>query len=308
MNWRNSILLIVLILSGCTPDKNIEINPIENRYLIEIDELLSIINQPDIKILDFRKEAFYSEGHIPNALNIWRTDIEDKAYSYKGMMAGKSQIEGLFGQLGINSKDQLIIYDDNGLCDASRLWWVLQHYNFTNVQLLNGGMRAWEKTGREISIEHPNVTETQFKFTGESQINHLASKEDVDNALKNNILLLDTRTTDEYSGKRQKKGASKGGRIPSSLHIDWAEAINYHGDKRLKSIDELESIYERLNASKQDSIIVYCHSGVRSAHTYFVLTELLGYENVKNYDGSWIEWSSFEDLPFEQDSLTTIIK
>ena len=108
--------------------------------------------------------------------------------------------------------------------------------------------------------------------------------------------------------KDKKKGAAKGGRIPKSVHIDWAEAFNYSGDKRIKPVEELKIIYNKLNIKKNDPIIVYCHSGVRSAHTTFVLTQLLGYKNVKNYDGSWTEWSYFNDLPFKKDSVIKIKK
>ena len=125
-------------------------------------------------------------------------------------------------------------------------------------------------------------------------------------ALQTNTLILDTRTIDEFTGERQKRGAMKGGRIPNSIHIDWSDAINYEGDKKLKRIIDLETIYNQLKTDKNNPVIVYCHSGVRSAHTTFVLTQLLGYKNVKNYDGSWIEWSYFDDLPFKKDSITLI--
>ena len=102
------------------------------------------------------------------------------------------------------------------------------------------------------------------------------------------------------------EGAKKAGRLPSSIDMDWANCINYNGDKRLKTIDELENIFKTLNIEKTDPIILYCHSGVRSAHTTFVMTQLLGFENVKNYDGSWTEWSHFDDLPFESDHISLI--
>lgn len=306
MNWKINILISILFISACRNDHSIEADPIQNQYLIEVDELETIANQSHIKILDFRKKEFYAEGHIPGALNIWRSDIEDDSYDYKGMMASKTQIETLFGQLGITADDMLIIYDDNGLCDASRLWWLLQNYNFTNVQLLHGGMTAWKAIDARISTEIPVIKESIFKFSGKAKMQYYASKEQTQKALENNVFILDTRTSDEFSGKRQKKGAAKGGRIPKSIHIDWAEAINYNGDKRIKSQEDLEDIYGPLNMAKNDSIIVYCHSGVRSAHTSFVLSQLLGYKNVRNYDGSWTEWSYFDDSSVERDSLVTI--
>lgn len=133
------------------------------------------------------------------------------------------------------------------------------------------------------------------------------SLEGTQGAMDRNTLILDTRSVDEFSGKRMKKGASKGGRIPGSRHIDWSEAVNYAGDKKFKSTKELNAIYGKLSADKGDTIIVYCHSGVRSAHTTFVLTQLLNYTTVKNFEGSWTEWSYFDELAYEQDSITTLI-
>ena len=305
MNWRISSIALVIFFIACKQEKPLTTNKtVASHYLIEAEALKTIITNPHIKIIDFRKKEFYDHEHIIGALNIWRTDIEDGSYEYNGMMANKAQIEILFGRLGIESNDTLIIYDDNGLCDSARLWWLLQNYDFTNVKLLHGGLKSWKAINGEVSNETSIVNKTIFKLTENPKMHYYVSKEGLQKALQTNTLILDTRTTDEFSGKRQKKGAMKGGRIPNSMHIDWVEAINYNGDKRLKTITDLEAIYGKLN--KNDSIIVYCHSGVRSAHTTFVLTQLLGYKNVKNYDGSWTEWSYFDDLPFENDSITLI--
>ncbi|WP_101449961.1 rhodanese-like domain-containing protein [Aquimarina sp. MAR_2010_214] len=142
MNWRISIILIVVITASCKNEKAVDLAEIKESYLIESDELKAIVNQPKIKIIDFRKKDIYKNEHIAGAVNIWRTDIEDDSFNYKGIMASKTQIELLFGKLGIKTDDTLIIYDDNGLCDSARLWWLLQNYDFTNVKLLHGGLKS----------------------------------------------------------------------------------------------------------------------------------------------------------------------
>jgi thiosulfate/3-mercaptopyruvate sulfurtransferase len=212
----------------------------------------------------------------------------------------------LFGNLGIKTDDTIIVYDDNGLCEASRLWWILQNYDFKNIKMLHGGISAWKLNNGKVTTDLPEVNPSVFRLTENPSMKYYVSKEELREALSKDVLILDTRTEDEFSGQRQKKGAFKSGRLPNSIHIDWAEAVNYNGDMRIKPLQELENIYKKLNIKKDDPIIVYCHSGVRSAHTTFVLTQLLGYKNVKNYDGSWTERSYFNDLPFESDSIILI--
>ena len=315
MTWKISLVVLILAFTACKEEKTVKIDAIEQakentetNYLIEVDELLKIAKEPNIKILDFRKSKFYKKEHIEGALNIWRTDLEDASYPYKGMMAGKEQMETLLGRLGVTKNDTIIIYDDNGLCDSSRLWWILQNYDFTNVRLFHGGIAAWKAHNGAISTEVPLVQKTLFKLPEKPSMKYYVSKEEMLEAITNKTLILDTRTTDEFTGKRQKNGASKGGRIPNSISIDWSVAVDYNGDKKMKSIEELDKIYKGFGVSKNDTIIVYCHSGVRSAHTTFVLTQLLAYKNVKNYDGSWTEWSNFDKAPIQQDSITSLFK
>ena len=297
MNLKNSLLLTLLILmASCSQKKTTE------NYLIELDEFETLLKDSTTKIIDFRKPAEYKEGHMQNAINVWRTDIEDSSFPYGGMKASKEQLEMLFSNLGINNEDTLVIYDDKGLCEAARLWWVLQYYNFKNVKLLNGGLTTLQNAGKSLTKETTSFSKSKFKFTGENSRRYFADKDQILEAVKNNSRILDTRTEDEFIGKQLKKGAYKAGRIPNSKRIDWANAINYNGDKKMKSIAELNAVYAGLLDDKEDTLYVYCHSGVRSAHTTFVLTQLLNYKHVLNYDGSWTEWSYHENLSLKKDN------
>ncbi|MFD2564410.1 sulfurtransferase [Aquimarina rubra] len=321
MTYRNSLFIIlgVFILSCKKPKEKtqekftpvIEVNTegyYSSKHLIEAEELVLVFEKENIKVIDFRKEQDYTKEHISGAINIWRTDIEDNSYPYRGMMAKRQQIEALFSRLGITNTDTLILYDDRGVCDAARLWWILKNYDFESVKLLNGGLKAWKKVEGPTNDEKVSVIPSNFKLPEDGSFKLWIGKDEINNILVSgkNDIILDTRNMEEFSGERQKSGATKGGRIPNSILIDWAEAIDYNGTQKFKSFDQLEQIYGSKTGSKNDAVITYCHSGVRSAHTTFVLTELLGYKNVKNYDGSWVEWSYFDELPYEQDSITRI--
>jgi thiosulfate/3-mercaptopyruvate sulfurtransferase len=294
MNIKNSLLLcVVCIFLSCHQKEA------SNNYLIEIEEFIDLSKVSTTKIIDFRKSKEYEEGHVENAINVWRAAIEDPTFEYGGMKASKIQLEKLFSKLGIEKDDTLVIYDDNGLCDAIRMWWVLQYYNFTNVKLINGGLTTLKAANLSMTTDAVSFTATKFTFNDKENSNLYASKEQMVKAVENNEMILDTRTIDEYDGNYIKKGAFRAGRIPNSKLIDWSNAIHFDGDKKLKSIAELKEIYADISHTQNDTIFVYCHSGVRSAHTTFVLTQLLGYKNVLNYDGSWTEWSHDVNLPIQ---------
>lgn len=312
MNWKTKGYFILLFcFVACKGEKErIKLVSIGENALVEAEQLLNSAAFTDIKIIDFRKKEAYLKGHIPNAIQLWRSDIEDNSYSYKGMMASKEHIEHLFSEMGIRSDDTLVLYDDNGSCDAARLWWVLKCYGFDQVKILNGGVQAWKTANALFSKTLPTYKKSTFSLPKTNARIHYINRQKLKELLQDSVpyYLLDTRTTDEFSGKRQKAGAIKAGRIPTSHELDWAHSVDLKGTQKFKSILELESLFESLQIPKNAEIIAYCHSGVRSAHTTFVLTELLGYKNVKNYDGSWTEWSHFDDLPFEKDSITVILQ
>jgi len=273
---------------------------------MEVEELIQIQSDPSLKIIDFRKKESYDQGHIRGALSLWRDAIEDPTNPVDGMMASRVHMELVFSNLGIRNGDTVVVYDDRGSCDAARLWWILANYDFHNVQILNGGLDAWKAERGDISTAFPRIEKSSFRLPERNTSRYIAIKEEVlpSEVKEKGVVVIDARTWDEFTGKRQKKGAQSGGRIPGSIWVDWADAMDFEKTKKFRSAAELEWLYRDLE--KDQPIIVYCHSGVRSAHTIFVLSQLLGYQHVRNYDGSWTEWSSISGYPKEKDSVTTL--
>lgn len=299
MRWRISLIAIILTVSCCTGPQTNETGDKELEYaspwsLIEPEELN--VQHENTVLIDVRKPAEFSEGHIDGAVNVWRNQITDTSYAYGGMMASKDQMENLLSELGIASSDTIILYDAKANVDAARLWWILKFYGHDHARLLNGGLKAWQGIGGELVSTSEETETSDFKFSGKERSSIHASINEVEKTSTEGVsIILDTRSTEEYAGEKLKNGSAWPGRIPTAINMDWPTSVDYSGDHRFLGADSLKTLYEIANDSLL--VITYCHSGVRSAHTLFVLTELLGYENVKNYDGSWTEWSHLNPAP-----------
>ena len=192
MNWKISVFIILAILfvacqQSPTNDSEVSDDPViaEARsyanpsLLIEAEELAELKIDETIKLIDFRKPADYSSGHIIGAINIWRPDIVDESYPYGGMVAPKSKIEQIFSEKGINSGDLLIMYDDKGACEAARLWWILQYYGYNNIKILNGGIDAWIAMKGVLSTDPSNHSNGTFQFNEEGNVASIITKEEV---------------------------------------------------------------------------------------------------------------------------------
>lgn len=319
MNWKSSysVLFMLFILAACNDSKEHKVDvttqtatiPFNTQHLIEVNDFSKLYTADTFKVVHFGTPKEFSDGHIPGAVNIWRTHIEDTTYPYGGMMANKKQLESLFSSLGIGNNHTLLVYDAVASCDAARLWWVLKNYGFNKVKILNGGIQAWKASGGVVTQNISPVVPSSFELPKVAPMLLIAKHDYVLKTLETNnpTVLIDARTQEEFTGVRQKKGATTAGRVPNSHWINWTTCVNFDGDKKFKSLTELATIYRDLIPNKDQEIITYCHTGVRSAHTTFVLTELLGYTNVKNYDGSWTEWSFLKDYPKQKDSITSIL-
>lgn len=294
MFWRSSFLVAIVVFIVSCGERNSVSNEFKDyastKSLIEAEELRNV--HDNYVLIDLRKPEEYSSGHLPQALNIWRNQITDTSYAYGGMMPTQSQVEHLLSALGVEPKDTIVIYDDKAECDAARLWWILKFYGHPHIKLLNGGLAAWKAVNGEIVSKIQEFEKSSYRFSSIPDSSILALLSDVELAISDSgIILLDTRGVEEYSGNYLKNGAAKPGRINQAINIDWATAVDYNGTKKFRSREELTETYQSSVIDSSKQIIIYCHTGVRSAHTFFVLTELLGYKNVKNYDGSWTEWS-----------------
>lgn len=258
-------------------------------------------SREDVLILDVRKAVDYATGHVPGAFNVFRSDYSaaEEQYPFGGMRAGKEEMEAFMSRLGVTEDTLVIAYDAKGNYDAARLWWQMDMYGHDYYKIIDGGIQGWQAAGFELTMATPDEpTPRNYQFMNEPDYSRLASLEDVISAQTDpNVVLLDTRSIEEFTGEKLKKGATREGRIPGSVWLEYKESIAE--DSCFECIDDLAAQFVALGITKDKTIIPYCQSGVRSAHTTFVLTQLLGYPNVKNYDGSWIEYSYNEDLPLE---------
>lgn len=276
----------------------------EAEVLVDVSTVAEWVKeQPaNIILIEVSKAEVYAAGHIPGARNTWRKDYQSDAWPYSGIIAEKPQMEALLGRLGVSGGDLIVLYDERGNVNAARLWWILRRYGHYDVRILAGGKQAWTTAGHALSTEAPEFSATAFRFSQSQNDDLYADKAMVQAALDDpNSIVLDVRTQDEYSGAVQKPGASRAGHIPGSILLNYTESLVYADGEPagLKSKTELTELFASNGITRDKNIIVYCHSGMRSSLTTFVLWEVLDYPNVKNYDGSWVEWSHDQAMPID---------
>jgi thiosulfate/3-mercaptopyruvate sulfurtransferase len=240
----------------------------------------------------------YETGHIPGAVKIdWHTDLNDPVVRDYVDGAGFAK---LVGGKGISRDSTVVIYGDKNNWWAAYALWVFSLFGHEDVRLLDGGRAKWEAEGREYTTEAPTPTPVDYPVVEREDSAIRAYKDDVLAHLGNP--LIDVRSPEEYNGERTtapaypEEGALRAGHIPTAVNVPWAKAAAEDGTFR--NLDELNALYrEGAGLADSDDIVAYCRIGERSSHTWFVLTHLLGYPKVRNYDGSWTEWGSAVRVP-----------
>jgi thiosulfate/3-mercaptopyruvate sulfurtransferase len=270
--------------------------------LVEPAWLEQHLDDDGIRIVEVDENpALYAEAHIPGAIGFdWQKDLQDQV---RRDFLGPQEFGALFGEHGISNDHRVVLYGDRNNWFAAYTYWYLKYYGHHNVKLLNGPRERWIAEGRPTSTEQPRHPAASFTARpGDETIR--AKRDEVLTSLDDGRKLVDVRSPQEYSGELiampgyEQEGAQRGGHIPGAKSIPWAQAVKEDGT--FKSADELTELYGGKGVLSGDPIIAYCRIGERSAHTWFVLHELLGRDDVKNYDGSWTEWGNLVGMPIEK--------
>ena len=273
--------------------------------LVSTDWVAAHLKDADVRIVESNEDTLlYPSGHVPGAVHVdWTTDLNDQL---RRDYITREGFAALMSKIGATPDTTVVFYGDKNNWWACYAFWVFQLFGHTNAKIMDGGRLKWEKEGRELTREVPVIAATQYDAPERDDAGIRAFRDEVLAHVNAKGQLVDVRSPEEYAGTRMhmpdypNEGALRGGHIPGAKSIPWAKAIN-PADGTFKTAAELTGLYGTTNQlDKGKPTIAYCRIGERSSHTWFALRYLLGFTNVKNYDGSWTEWGNSVGLPIEK--------
>jgi len=273
--------------------------------LVSTDWVAAHLRDPSVRIIESNEDMLlYASGHIPGAVQVdWTSDLNDQV---RRDYLSRQAFEALASRIGITPGTTLVFYGDKNNWWACYAFWVFQLFGHTPAKVMDGGRLKWEKEGRPMTREVPQYPATTYQARERQDAPHRAFRDEVLAHVRAKGQLVDVRSPEEYTGQRlhmpdyPNEGALRGGHIPGAKSMPWARAINTD-DGSFKTAGQLRDIYVQEQALKpSEPTIAYCRIGERSSHTWFVLKYLLGFTNVRNYDGSWTEWGNLVGAPIEK--------
>jgi thiosulfate/3-mercaptopyruvate sulfurtransferase len=271
--------------------------------LVETQWVEDHLEDDSIRIVEVDENpALYAEAHIPGAIGFdWQKDLQDQV---KRDFLGREDFGNLFGSNGVSNDHTVVLYGDRNNWFAAYTYWYLKYYGHDRVLLMNGPREKWIAEGRPTSTDAPSHAAATFEAREPDQ-SIRAMRDEMLQLVGTDTRLVDVRSPQEFSGQLiamagyEQEGAQRAGHIPGAISVPWAQAVQEDGT--FKPVDQLRELYESKGALDGNDIVAYCRIGERSAHTWFVLHELLGRDNVRNYDGSWTEWGNMVAVPVEKD-------
>jgi thiosulfate/3-mercaptopyruvate sulfurtransferase len=287
------------------------VSDIESRGYVHPDVLVSTdwvaghLEDPKIRLVESNEDPLlYGTGHIPGAVEVdWTRDLNDPV---RRDYLGRDGFEALMRRIGVNKDTTVVFYGDRNNWWATYAFWVFQLFGHDKAKIMDGGRIKWTKDGRQLTREAPSYPPTDYRAPERDDKKIRAFRDQVLDHQKSKGRMIDVRSPQEYSGERlhmpeyPNEGALRGGHIPGAANVPWARAVN-PDDGTFKPAQDLKAIYEgEARLEPKDDVVVYCRIGERSSHTWFVLTHLLGYKHVRNYDGSWTEWGNLVGVPIER--------
>jgi thiosulfate/3-mercaptopyruvate sulfurtransferase len=272
-----------------------------NDVLVDADWALQHLDDPNVRFVEVDVDtAAYDEGHIPGAVAWnWTSQLSD---GLRRDIVGREELQELLRASGIGPGTTIVLYGDNNNWFAAWAYWQLKLFGVDNLRILNGGRKLWVAQGLATSTDVPNHAPTDIEV-GEPNFSHRAFRDDVLAQIDAGAL-VDVRSPAEFNGELlapaalPQEGAQRAGHVPGAANIPWATAVN--DDGTFKSAEELSELYGSKGITADRDVIAYCRIGERSSHTWFVLHELLGFDRVRNYDGSWTEYGSLVGVPIEK--------
>lgn len=272
--------------------------------LVSTDWVAAHMDDPRVVIIESDEDVLlYDTGHIPGALKVdWHMDLNDPVT--RDYLDGEA-FAALMSRLGITRDHTVVFYGDNFNWWAAYALWVFTLFGHPDVRLMDGGRRKWVDEGREMTTDVPDRTPSDYPVVDRSDTAIRAYREDVLAHMERGGRLVDVRSPQEFSGELlhmpdyPQEGTLRGGHIPGASNVPWKRAAN--DDGTFRGVDELRAIYQgELGLQPDNEVVAYCRIGERSSHTWFVLHHLLGFPNVRNYDGSWTEWGNLVRAPIER--------